>query len=145
MENFLKKYHPETLNRKPVPLDVDKSLEVSLFLSHGYKEDLITCFDNLIIEARMRPMERTVQITQTCYNKIAVDDGHARFNVVHEASHVILHAYLVKGARFTEGEEYPIIRSCNLIPQKIIPFSINWRYLGFNLKWAFLRFLHLSL
>ena len=35
----------------------------------------------------------------------------------------VYHADLVKGAEFTEGEEYPIIRSCNLIPKKVIPFS----------------------
>ena len=35
----------------------------------------------------------------------------------------VYHAYLVEGAEFTEGEEYPIIRSCNEIPGKIIPFS----------------------
>jgi hypothetical protein len=35
----------------------------------------------------------------------------------------VFRAYLVEGARFTKGEEYPIIQSCNQIPQKIIPFS----------------------
>ena len=90
-EGYLQKYHPETLGRKPIPLDVNKLLEVSLFLSHGFQMDLITAFDNPKIEARMRPIERTVQITQTCYNKIGADDGHSRFNAVHEASHVILH------------------------------------------------------
>ena len=35
----------------------------------------------------------------------------------------VFHAYLVDGARFTEGEEYPIIGSCDQIPQKMIPFS----------------------
>jgi predicted transcriptional regulator len=90
-EDYLKKYHPETLGQKPISLDVDKLLEVSLFLSHGYQIDLITAFDNPKIEARMRPIERTVQITQTCYNKIGADDGHSRFNAVHETSHVILH------------------------------------------------------
>jgi len=35
----------------------------------------------------------------------------------------VFRAYLVKGARFTEGEEYPIIGSCDQIPQKLIPFS----------------------
>ena len=90
-EGYLKKYHPNTLGQKPIPLDVDKLLDVSLFLSHGYQIDLITAFDNPQIEARMRPIERTIQITQTCYNKIGADDGHSRFNAVHEASHVILH------------------------------------------------------
>ena len=90
-ESYLKKYLPETLEQIPIPLDVDKLLEVSLFLSHGYRMDLITAFENPKIEARMRPIERTIQITQTCYNKIGIDDGHSRFNAVHEASHVILH------------------------------------------------------
>jgi len=93
MERYLKEYHPETLGKKPVPLDVDKLLEVSLFQSHGFKEDLIKAFDNPKIKARMRPIERTVQITQTCYHRIGADDGYARFNGVHEASHVILHAH----------------------------------------------------
>ena len=92
MENYLIKYHPETLE-KPSSLDVDKLLEVSLFQSHGFREDIITAFDNPRIEARMRPIEQTVQITQACYNNIAVDDGHSRFIAVHEASHVILHAH----------------------------------------------------
>ena len=35
----------------------------------------------------------------------------------------VFHAYLVKGANFTKGEEYPIIRSCNFIPKRVIPFS----------------------
>ena len=108
-EDFLRKYHPENLGSKPVPLDVDKLLEVSLFRSHGFQMDLITAFDNPKIEARMRPIERTVQITQTCYNKIGADDGHSRFNAVHEASHVILHArqyqeFYLNPARMTKRE-----------------------------------------
>jgi len=35
----------------------------------------------------------------------------------------VFRAYLVEGASFTEGEEYPIIKSCNLIPENVIPFS----------------------
>jgi len=35
----------------------------------------------------------------------------------------VYRAYLVEGASFTEGEEYPIIQSCNQIPEKVIPFS----------------------
>jgi hypothetical protein len=35
----------------------------------------------------------------------------------------VYRAYLVKGASFTDGEEYPIIQSCNQIPEKVIPFS----------------------
>jgi len=109
MERYLKEYHPETLRKKPIPLDVDKLLEVSLFQSHGFKEDLIIAFDNPKIEARMRPIERMVQITQSCYNKIGANDGHARFNAAHEASHVILHAhqyeeFLINPARMIKRE-----------------------------------------
>jgi predicted transcriptional regulator len=109
MEGYLKEYHPETLEKKPVPLDVDKLLEVSLFRSHGFREELIIDFDNPKIKARMRPMERTVQITQTCYNRIGANNGYARFNAVHEASHVILHAhqyeeFLINPARMIKRE-----------------------------------------
>jgi len=92
MEKYLLKYHPENLE-EPGPLDVDKLLEISIFQSHGFREDIIAAFDNPKIEARMRPIEQTVQITQACYNNIDAGDGHSRFNAVHEASHVILHAH----------------------------------------------------
>jgi hypothetical protein len=108
MQNYLKKYHPENLN-KPSSLDVDKLLEISLFQSHGFMEDIIAAFKNPKIEARMRPIERTVQITKACYNNIGVDDGHSRFNATHEASHVILHAhqyqeFLLNPARMVKRE-----------------------------------------
>jgi len=109
-QDYLKKYHPETLGQEPIPLDVDKLLEISLFLSHGYQMDLITTFDNPKIEARMRPLEQTVQITQTCYNKIGADDGHSRFNAAHEASHVILHAHQYQ--EFLINPARMIIRAC---------------------------------
>jgi hypothetical protein len=35
----------------------------------------------------------------------------------------VFKAYLVEGANFTDGEEFPIIKSCNQIPDRLIPFS----------------------
>jgi hypothetical protein len=108
MENYLKKYHLEALV-SPIPLDVDKLLEISLFQSHGFREDIVIAFDNPRIEAKMRPIEQTVQITQSCYHGIGAGDGHSRFNAAHEATHVILHAcqyqdFLLNPARMEKRE-----------------------------------------
>jgi Zn-dependent peptidase ImmA (M78 family) len=89
---YLQQYHPETL-ADLVPLDMDQFLEVSLFKSHGFKLDIIMAFPNSLIEARMRPVEKKIQITQTCFNKIGANEGYARFTGGHEGTHVILHAH----------------------------------------------------
>jgi hypothetical protein len=88
-EQYLMAFHPEFL-KEACALDTDKFLEISMFKSHSFKLDLITSFENPLIEAQALMLERKIQITQECYNRLGANEGHARFTAAHEGAHVIL-------------------------------------------------------
>jgi Zn-dependent peptidase ImmA (M78 family) len=90
IHKYLEKYHPETI-KTPSSLDIDSFLEVSLFKSHRFMVDIVSCFENSTIQARTLMDKKFVQITMDCHNKLGADDGKARFDVGHEGAHVILH------------------------------------------------------
>ena len=42
----------------------------------------------------------------------------------YETRYDVFHSYLVRTATYAGEEEFPAIKSCNEIPNKIVPFSV---------------------
>ena len=44
-------------------------------------------------------------------------------NKNYDTKYDVFHSYLVRNATYAGEEEFPVIKSCNEIPNRIIPFS----------------------
>ena len=42
----------------------------------------------------------------------------------YETKYDVFHSYLVRTATYVGKEEFPAIKSCNEIPNRIVPFSV---------------------
>jgi hypothetical protein len=82
--------------------------------------------ESLIIEAQ----KRRVEILRVIYKSFP--NGNITREIWNKKMRDVFHAYLVKGAQFTEGEELPCIESCNEISESLISFSSIKKTTNYN-------------
>ncbi|HEY3489822.1 MAG TPA: ImmA/IrrE family metallo-endopeptidase [Candidatus Deferrimicrobiaceae bacterium] len=98
---LLSKYQPECLTAA-TPLEVDWVFE-KIVHDHGFIFDLQQLPAGM--EGLTHPKDKMVIIPPDIYDQMCNGDGRARFTMMHEASHVILHAAKVREVMVNRGME----------------------------------------